>query len=72
MPISGKLADMEHIFTLNQVGNHIWENLDGTKNLTQLLDSLLDHFDVSREEAEQDILAFIDEIKAKGLAAEIT
>jgi hypothetical protein len=70
VPIRGKLADMEHIFTLNMVGNYIWEHLDGGKNLAELLDSLLDHFEVNREDAERDTLEFIDQIAKTGLASE--
>jgi hypothetical protein len=69
VPIRGKLADMEHIFTLNTVGNYIWENLDGEKNLAELLVLLLDQFEVSKEDAETDILTFIEQITRKGLAA---
>ena len=70
VPIRGKLADMEHIFTLNTVGKYIWEHLDGKKNLAELLDSLLDQFEVNREDAERDTLEFIDQIAKTGLASE--
>jgi len=70
VPIRGKLADMEQIFTLNPVGAHIWGQLDGNMNLDQILESVLVHFDASREEAQNDILEFISQITDSGLAAE--
>jgi hypothetical protein len=70
VPIRGKLADMQNIFTLNTVGAYIWDQLDGTKSLVQILESLLDHFEVSRQEAEKDILEFIDHTSVAGLTAE--
>jgi hypothetical protein len=70
VPIRGKLADMQNIFTLNTVGAYIWDQLDGINSLAQILDSLLDQFEVDRQEAEEDILEFIDLTAEKGLTAE--
>lgn len=70
VPIRGRLADMQNIFTLNTVGAYIWDQLDGTKSLAQILESLLDHFEVPRQEAEKDILEFISQTADTGLLAE--
>ena len=69
VPIRGKLADMQNIFTLNTVGAFIWNQLDGTKNLEDVLKLLLDKFDVTKEEAEKDTHEFISQILEAGLAA---
>ena len=68
VPIRGNLADMQHIFTLNAVGAFIWDQLDGAKNLADILDLLLDRFEVSKEEAEIDILEFITQTADTGIA----
>ena len=70
VPIRGKLADMQNIFTLNKVGAYIWEKLDGTRSLAEIIALLLSHFEVNQEQAEQDLLEFIDHVTATGLAAE--
>ena len=67
VPIRGNLADMQYIFTLNSVGAFIWEQLDGKKELVEILEILLDCFDTTREQAEKDILEFIDQVEEKGL-----
>ena len=72
VPIQGKLADMQNIFTLNKIGAFIWERLDGKNPLSDILDSLIDHFDVSGQEAENDILEFIGQVVETGLAVEKT
>ena len=72
VPIRGNLADMQNIFTLNKIGAFIWERLDGKRPLSQIIGLLLDHFDVSSEEAENDILEFIAQVLATGLAVEKT
>ena len=69
VPIRGKLADMQNIFTLNTVGAFIWNQLDGTKNLSDVQKLLLDEFDVTKEEADKDLPEFINQIVEAGLAA---
>ena len=70
VPIRGKLAYMQNVFTLNKVGAYIWEKLDGTRSLAEIIALLLSHFEVTQEQAEQDLLEFIDHVTATGLAAE--
>ena len=72
VPIRGNLADMQNIFTLNKIGVFIWEQLDGKSPLSETLESLLAHFDVSSQEAEKDILKFIGQVLESGLAVEKT
>lgn len=62
VPVRGHLADMERIFTLNPVAEHIWEKLDGKQNMEDLRNSLLDAFDVDKEQAEADLSEFIGEL----------
>jgi hypothetical protein len=70
VPIRGNLADMQHIFTLNPVGVYIWEQLEGEKPLAAILESLLEHFEASREQATTDMLEFIDKVVETGLVTE--
>ena len=69
VPIRGNLADMQQIFTLNSVGAYIWEQLNGEKQLTEILEMLLERFDTTREQAEKDILEFIEQVEKKGLVS---
>jgi len=62
VPIRGKLADMQRIFTLNNVGAYIWSNLDGERSLGEICDDLQVDFDVQREQAERDLSDFISEL----------
>ena len=71
VPIRGKLADMQRIFTLESVGEHIWQELDGKKTLTDILNSVLDQFDVVKATAESDIADFIHELLDAKLIVEV-
>ena len=70
VPIRGNLADMQHIFTLNPVGLFIWKQLEGEKKLSDILESILENFDTSHEQATADLLEFISQVVETGLATE--
>jgi len=67
VPIRGKMADMQQIFTLNTVGEYIWQELDKKKNLNNICDEVVVSFDVMKENAEADIKDFISELLEAGL-----
>jgi len=62
VPIRGKLADMQRIFTLNEVGAYIWTHLDGSRDLEEICQGLETKFDVRREQAESDLNEFVSEL----------
>ena len=62
VPISAAVADMDNIFALNDTGAFVWHRLDGALTLAEIRESLLDEFDVSAEQAWEDIRALADEL----------
>jgi len=72
VPIRGNLADMQQIYTLNNLGAFIWEQLNGKKVLADTRNAVLDNFESEHNQVETDILEFIEQIHAEGLIKEIT
>jgi hypothetical protein len=70
VPVKGKVADMENIFALTAVAEYIWDRLDGRKSLNEILNNVVDRFDVEHEQAESDIWEFIVELMGAGLITE--
>jgi hypothetical protein len=62
VPIRGKLADMQRIFTLNQVAEYIWQALDGQQSLDDIRKGIMSVFEVEEEQAGPDIVDFIEEL----------
>ncbi len=52
---------------LNQTGAHIWQLLDGRHTLAQIADELARAYAVSPSQAVDDVLAFIEQLAARGL-----
>ena len=45
VPISGELASMDELYTLNDTGAFIWQALDGTRTLAEIGKLLDQEFD---------------------------
>lgn len=67
VPISGKLADMQRIFSLNPVAEYIWNQLNGERNLQEISSSIPSVFDVNKEQAYADVQEFIAELLKEDL-----
>lgn len=70
VPIRGKLAEMQRIFSLNPVAQYIWKELDGKRSLEEIRDGVMTNFAVGKEQADGDIQEFIDELLEAGLIKE--
>jgi hypothetical protein len=71
VPVAGNLADMQRIFTLTKVAEFIWDRLDGQRSSGDILNDVVEHFDVDEKQAESDIQALLTELLAEGLVQEV-
>lgn len=56
-----------NIIILNPVSKLLWEELREEKTFEELLDAILQNYDVSKEEAEADLKDFIMQLIENGL-----
>jgi len=70
VPVTGKLADMQKIFSLNPAAEYIWGRLDGERDLEEIRDGVLSLFEVEKEQAESDIREFILQLLKEDLISE--
>jgi len=62
VPLSGNVSQMNELFTMNETGRFIWENLSKKTTVEDLVEKMTESFDVSEEEAEKDILLFLEKL----------
>lgn len=62
VPIRQKVADLNCIYVLNEVGALIWELMDGKKSLAEILKSIIAAYDVEQETARDDLLLFVSQL----------
>lgn len=58
-----------HYFGLDAVGARAWELLVEGRALPQVVDTLADEYEVTREQLEADLARLLEELRAAGLVA---
>ena len=62
VPIRQQVADLNCIYTLNEIGALIWELIDGKSNIKQILKNITASYDVEEEAAKDDLISFISQL----------
>jgi methyltransferase-like protein len=60
VPITNDIADMNSVYTLNETGAYIWEQIDGIRNVEEIIKLLTEEYDIDKQNAEADVFTFID------------
>ena len=63
VPIRNNVGDLDSIYALNETAALVWESLDGLQPLSQVLDRLIEDFEVKYVEAEKDLLDLISDLQ---------
>ena len=64
VPLSANVAQMNELFTLNETAKVIWENLNEGTDMSALIQTITDTFDIDRHTAEKDIAVFLQTLEA--------
>lgn len=57
---TGKMAQVFNgMITMNPVAEFIWENIEKTENIDQLVDLIMNEFEIDKETALNDALGFV-------------
>ncbi len=62
VPVHMNVAEMDCIYTLNEIGAFIWEQLDTPLSKVQLHQTMLDAFDVEPDVLQADLQEFLNEL----------
>ena len=66
VPIRQNVADLDSIYTLNELGVFIWERLETPISAAELQDDILEDFDVDAATVQSDLTIFIEELERIG------
>ena len=67
VPVRAHVADLESIYTFNEVGAAIWARVDGERSVSDIARSLADEFDVAEETALADVHRLLAILEDEGL-----
>ncbi|RJP80449.1 MAG: PqqD family protein [Desulfobacteraceae bacterium] len=71
VPIRGKLADMQRIFSLNPVAEFIWAHIEKETPVEKILNLVIHEFDVEEKKAKEDLVALIDDFLTENLIEQV-
>jgi hypothetical protein len=71
VPIKQNVAEMEAVFTLNEVGAFLWEQLGQPRSLSELHNAVLNEFEADPASVLEDIEAFLKEAETFGAVKEV-
>lgn len=67
VPVVSHVADLESIYTLNDVASTIWWLIDGDHSTLQIASTLCESYEVTRQDAERDVLETMETLWSAGL-----
>ena len=68
VPVTGDVADLDAVYTLNEVGSFIWHLIDGRQSAQAIAEAVSAEYDVAPEQAALDVDELLTALEAKGLA----
>ena len=71
VPVKQNVAEMEAVFTLNEVGAFLWEQLGQPRSLSELHNAVLNEFEADPASVLEDIEAFLKEAETFGAVKEV-
>ena len=71
VPIHHRAGEVDSIYVLNETGARAWELMDGCRTLDDIIDRMVDVFDVDRKTLKADLMVYIDEMVVSGALEEV-
>ena len=62
VPLTRNVAQMNELFTMNETGKFIWENIGDDTTFDELAGKMVEAFDVSEEIARRDLTGFLEKM----------
>ncbi len=62
VPVSNNIADMNSVYTLNETGAFIWDQIDGKKTVEEIISALISEYDIENDTAMSDVLSFLEKM----------
>ena len=61
------LPDRSEVNVLNELGSMVWERIDGSRTVGQIVEAVVQDYEVGPEAARRDILEFIGALHDHGM-----
>jgi methyltransferase-like protein len=62
VPVTDNIADMHSVYTLNETGAFIWEQIDGKRSVEEIIAAVTEEYEIDNENASADVFSFINDM----------
>jgi len=67
VPITNDIADLDSVYTLNEVASFVWELLETRQSPAAIAAAVAAEYNVSGDQAARDVDELLNELETKGL-----
>ena len=67
VPGADAILNLNGLFVMTETATFIWETLPLVENEEQLVDKMLEEYEIDRETAQNDISEFLDKLRSFGI-----
>ncbi len=67
VPSANAILDLNGLFAVTETGAFIWENLESAENEAEIVERLLEEYEIDRQTAEIDVADFLDKLRQFGI-----
>ncbi len=67
VPVGISSMEINGLITMDEVGVFIWKEIEDGKNDKQILQDILDKYEVEESEAQKDLEEFLEKLEQSGL-----
>ena len=67
VPVGSTALDFNGIITLNETGAFLWEKLQAETTVEELVEAMVEEYEVDKETAKTDVEEFIELLRAKSI-----
>jgi hypothetical protein len=62
VPVADNIADMNSVYTLNETGAFIWEQIDGKRTVSEIITAVTAEYEIDNETASKDVFDFMGDM----------
>lgn len=67
VPVAGDVADLEAVYTLNEVGSFVWDLIDGQRSAQAIAEAVCADYEITLEQAVPDVDDLLAALTSRGL-----
>ena len=71
VPVSGELADLQQVYSLNTTGAFVWERMDGSTSLEIIHQAVTESFEIGEKDAWADLAELVTDLARASLIEKV-